>query len=88
MTKNPTFHSRTKHIDIRYHFIRDLVAKKEILLEYCKTQTSWQMYLPRLYLKRNFAISEDYLVSVVLNQEGMLKSDSKQSRNTYIRMFG
>ncbi|XP_047268890.1 LRR receptor-like serine/threonine-protein kinase EFR [Capsicum annuum] len=27
MTKNPSFHSRTKHIDIRYHFIRDLTAK-------------------------------------------------------------
>ena len=37
MTKNLTFHSRTKHIDIRYHFIRDLVAKEEITLEYCST---------------------------------------------------
>jgi len=36
-TKNPTFHSRTKHIDIRYHFIRDLVAKEEISMEYCST---------------------------------------------------
>ncbi|KAA0051552.1 putative gag-pol polyprotein, identical [Cucumis melo var. makuwa] len=30
MTKNLTFHSRTKHIDIRFHFIRDLVAKEEV----------------------------------------------------------
>ncbi|KAA3467260.1 Retrovirus-related Pol polyprotein from transposon TNT 1-94 [Gossypium australe] len=28
MTKNPTFHGRTKHIDIRYHFIRDLVQRR------------------------------------------------------------
>ncbi|KAL0558914.1 hypothetical protein IC582_003501 [Cucumis melo] len=27
MMKNLTFHSRIKHIDIRFHFIRDLVAK-------------------------------------------------------------
>ncbi|XP_052478944.1 uncharacterized protein LOC105801393 [Gossypium raimondii] len=38
MTKNPTFHGRKKHIGICYHFIRDLVAKEEITLEYCSTQ--------------------------------------------------
>jgi len=37
MTKNPFFHSRTKHIEIRHHFIRELVEKKEIELQFCKT---------------------------------------------------
>ena len=31
------FHARTKHIDIRYHFIRELVDDKKIRLEYCPT---------------------------------------------------
>ena len=34
MTKNPNFHSRTKHIDVRFHFIRDLVAKEDIVLKH------------------------------------------------------
>ena len=35
--KNPIQHSRTKHIDIRHHFIRDLVEDKVITLEHVAT---------------------------------------------------
>ena len=34
MAKDPKFHSRTKHIDIRYHFIREVVADEMVRLEY------------------------------------------------------
>jgi len=37
MTKNPAHNSRTKHIDIGYHFIRSLVVKGEIVLKFCGT---------------------------------------------------
>ena len=37
MTKNPVSHSRTKHIEIRHHFIKELVEKGEIRLQFCKT---------------------------------------------------
>ena len=37
LSKNPTNHSRTKHIDIKYHFIRDMILKKQIDVIYCPT---------------------------------------------------
>lgn len=37
MTKNPQFHGRAKHIDIKHHFIREQVAQGVITLEYCPT---------------------------------------------------
>ena len=36
--KNPVQHSKTKHIEIRYHFIRDLVERKIVCLEYIPTE--------------------------------------------------
>ena len=37
LVKNPVYHPRSKHIDIRYHYIRDVYAKNEICLQYVPT---------------------------------------------------
>ena len=37
ISKNPVQHSRTKHIDIRHHFIRELVEQNALTLEYVET---------------------------------------------------
>jgi hypothetical protein len=31
LVKNPTHHSNTKHIDIQYHFVRDMVEENKVL---------------------------------------------------------
>ncbi|KAA0033342.1 Retrovirus-related Pol polyprotein from transposon TNT 1-94 [Cucumis melo var. makuwa] len=54
MTKNPTFHSWKKHIDIRFHFIRDLVAKEEVSLSYCSTHEQWADILTKALSKEKF----------------------------------
>ena len=33
LAKNPAYHSRTKHIDVQYHFVRDMVESMKVLLE-------------------------------------------------------
>ena len=38
MTKNSVYHSRTKHIDIRHHYIRDLVENKDVVLTHVDTK--------------------------------------------------
>ncbi|KAK2977314.1 hypothetical protein RJ640_014213 [Escallonia rubra] len=37
LTKNPIQHSRTKHIEIKHHFIRDHVQKGDIVLDFVDT---------------------------------------------------
>jgi hypothetical protein len=32
LVKNLAYHSKTKHIDIQYHFVRDIVEENEVLL--------------------------------------------------------
>eukprot|EP00253_Pinus_taeda_P027859 PITA_27859 len=32
LAKNPTYHSNTKHFDVQYHFVRDMIEDKKMLL--------------------------------------------------------
>jgi hypothetical protein len=33
LEKNPTYHSKTKHSDVQYHFMRGIVERNKVLLE-------------------------------------------------------
>ena len=35
MAKNPQFHGRSKHINIKFHFIREQVSANKIQVKYC-----------------------------------------------------
>ncbi|PNY03536.1 hypothetical protein L195_g026869 [Trifolium pratense] len=38
LSKNPIMHGRCKHIDVRFHFLRDLAKEGTIELKFCKSQ--------------------------------------------------
>lgn len=37
ISKNPVMHGRTKHIDIKYHFIRGLITEGNLIVKHCNT---------------------------------------------------
>ncbi|OIT27523.1 retrovirus-related pol polyprotein from transposon tnt 1-94 [Nicotiana attenuata] len=38
-TKDPKYHNKTKHIHVKYNFVRDMVASGEINLQYIPTRS-------------------------------------------------
>ena len=38
LSKNPVEHGRSKHIDVKYHFLRDLTKDAKISLIYCRSE--------------------------------------------------
>ena len=37
LVENPVFHKRSKHVDIKYHFVRELVENKTLAIQYVPT---------------------------------------------------
>lgn len=61
MSHNPVLHSRTKHIDIRYHYIRETVADGTVVLKYCPTKDMIADLLTKPLGKGRFELLRDKL---------------------------
>lgn len=55
LTKNSAFHPRTKHINLRYHFIREARERGDVLVRYIPTaeMTIMTKGLPRILHQRH-----------------------------------
>ncbi|KAM1307435.1 hypothetical protein ACFX2H_009687 [Malus domestica] len=51
LSKNTTYHSRTKHIDIRYHWIRDAIENKLLQLKQIHTDNNSSDMLTKVVTK-------------------------------------
>ena len=38
LAKHPVTHGRSKHIEIKFHFLRDQVSKEKLELEFCRSE--------------------------------------------------
>ena len=54
LSANPVFHDRSKHIDIRYHHIRDCVQQRIMLLSYIPTENQDADILTKALTRRKF----------------------------------
>ena len=56
IAKNPVSHSRTKHIDIKYHYVREAVQSGIVNLKYCPTEEMIADILTKPLTKGKFTL--------------------------------
>ena len=71
MAKNPQFHGRAKHIDIRHHFIREQVSDGIIELKYCPTQDMVADMLTKGLAQQRFCLLREMAGLGPLNTDGL-----------------
>jgi hypothetical protein len=54
LAKDNKFHSQTKHIDLRYHFVREAVEKGKITMQYIPTSENVADIFTKALLKPKF----------------------------------
>eukprot|EP00253_Pinus_taeda_P007472 PITA_07472 len=59
LSENTVFHNRSKHIDIRYHHLRDCVAGRIMLLQYISTEEQYVDILTKALSKGKFKLHRD-----------------------------
>ena len=53
LTKNPEDHKRTKHVQVKYHVVRDYVNKNIIKFVYVQLQISLEIFLQKQFQEPN-----------------------------------
>ena len=75
MTKNPVFHQKSKHINRRYHFIREALQQNVIDIMYCKSEDQLADIFTKALPKARFCFLRDLLsVKSVNNLRGNVDS--------------
>ena len=54
LANNPEYHAKTKHIDVRYHFVRDINDRGDIIIEYVESAKQLADILTKPLAKQRF----------------------------------
>ena len=54
LTKNPIQHSKTNHIEVRHHFIKDHVQKGDYEIQFVKTKNQFTDLFTKLLARDRF----------------------------------
>ena len=64
LSMNSFFHKRTRHIDAKYHFIRELVNNVEIVLQHCRSEEKLADIFTKPLASGIFVYLRDFLAMV------------------------
>ena len=64
LAKNPITHSKSKHIDVKHHFLSDNVLKNEVSISFIQTQDQLANLFTKLLANERFLISGEDLAYV------------------------
>ena len=61
MSKNPVFHDKSKHIEIKFHYIKDMVQRGVVKLQYMETEDNITDVLTRPLARVKFEYFREIL---------------------------
>jgi len=64
-TKNPVFHTCSKHIDICHHFVRECLASNKVILNHCASEENVADMFTKPLAKPQFITLCGYVLGVV-----------------------
>ena len=64
LAKNPVSSSNSKNIDVRYHFLRELVGKGDLCVKYSRTEDHHADILTKAIARKSFEKHCDFLLGI------------------------